>query len=170
MNKSESKYFNTAIRMNEALISLLQKKELEYISIKEICEVAQVNRSTFYLHYENIYDLLSETLKYINNKFLKIYNSDITTTTVQKIKNGTTEELLFVTPEYLIPYLNFIKENKNIFIATLKHPKVFQTNKKYSNLYLYFFKPIFEKYSLPKDEHEYIISFYIRGIIGIITI
>ena len=28
MNKSESKYFHTALRMNEALISLLEKKEL----------------------------------------------------------------------------------------------------------------------------------------------
>lgn len=31
MNKSESKYFNTALRMDEALIELLEKKDLEYI-------------------------------------------------------------------------------------------------------------------------------------------
>ena len=40
MNKNESKYFNTAIKMDEALITLLEKKEFEYISIKEICNVA----------------------------------------------------------------------------------------------------------------------------------
>ena len=38
MNKSESKYFNTARRMDEALIELLEKKDLEYITVKEICE------------------------------------------------------------------------------------------------------------------------------------
>ena len=38
MNKSESKYFHTALRMNEALISLLEKKDLEFITVKEICE------------------------------------------------------------------------------------------------------------------------------------
>ncbi len=38
MNKSESKYFHTALRMDEALISLLEEKDLEYISVKEICE------------------------------------------------------------------------------------------------------------------------------------
>ena len=38
MNKSESKYFNTALRMDEALITLLEKKDLEYITVKEICE------------------------------------------------------------------------------------------------------------------------------------
>ncbi len=37
MNKSESKYFNTAARMDEALILLLEKKDLEYITVKEIC-------------------------------------------------------------------------------------------------------------------------------------
>lgn len=54
MNKSESKYFNTALLMDEALIKLLAEKNIEFISIKEICEKAGVNRSTFYLHYETI--------------------------------------------------------------------------------------------------------------------
>ena len=63
MNKNESKYFNTAIRMDEALIALLEKKDFEYISIKEICQKAGVNRSTFYLHYENTADLLKETTR-----------------------------------------------------------------------------------------------------------
>ena len=50
MNKNESKYFNTAIKMDEALIMLLEKKDFEYITIKEICDTAGVNRSTFYLY------------------------------------------------------------------------------------------------------------------------
>ena len=51
MNKNESKYFNTAIRMDEALITLLEKKDFEYITIKEICDTAGVNRSTFALRH-----------------------------------------------------------------------------------------------------------------------
>ena len=47
MNKSESKYFNTAIKFDKALLSLLEKKPFEYITISEICEKAEVNRSTF---------------------------------------------------------------------------------------------------------------------------
>ena len=34
-----------------------------YITVKEICEKAGVNRSTFYLHYENTTDLLQETTR-----------------------------------------------------------------------------------------------------------
>ena len=38
LNKSESKYYNTACLMDEALILLLEKKEYSFITIKEICE------------------------------------------------------------------------------------------------------------------------------------
>ena len=73
MNKSESKYFNTALRMDEALIALLEKKDLEFITVKELCQLAGVNRSTFYLHYETVADLLSETVEMINQRFLSYF-------------------------------------------------------------------------------------------------
>ena len=60
MNKNESKYFNTAVKMDKALVTLLEKKDFEYITVKEICDTAGVNRSTFYLHYDNT---VSTTLK-----------------------------------------------------------------------------------------------------------
>lgn len=69
MKKSESKYFNTAVRMDRAFLELLEKKDMEYITVKEICEAAGVNRSTFYLHYETIDDLLAESVQYMNQQF-----------------------------------------------------------------------------------------------------
>ena len=74
MNKSESKYFNTAVKMDKALLALLEKKDFEYITIKEICKEAQVNRSTFYLHYENTVDLLQETMQYNVQHFLTYFD------------------------------------------------------------------------------------------------
>ena len=47
MNKSESRYFATAARMDEALLTLLAKKDFEYITVKEICEVAGVNGNSY---------------------------------------------------------------------------------------------------------------------------
>lgn len=40
MNKNESKYFNTALLMDEALLQLLEKKDFAFISVKEICQKA----------------------------------------------------------------------------------------------------------------------------------
>ena len=55
--------------MDEAFLTLLAKKDFEYITVKEICEVAGVNRSTFYLHYETMSDLLSESISRMNEQF-----------------------------------------------------------------------------------------------------
>lgn len=60
--------------MQQALINLLNKKEYEYISIKEICSQAGVNRSTFYLHYETKDDLLKECVEETNKRFIDFFN------------------------------------------------------------------------------------------------
>ena len=70
MNKSESKYFHTAVRFDKALLSLLEKKPFEYVTISELCEEAGVNRSTFYLHYDTIDDLFQETIDNLNFDFI----------------------------------------------------------------------------------------------------
>ena len=71
MNKNESKYFNTAIKMDQAFLELLEKKDFAYITVKEICHEADVNRSTFYLHYETLDDLLKVSVEYMNRHFLE---------------------------------------------------------------------------------------------------
>ena len=76
MTRSESKYFVTATKMDEAFLRLLEKKDISYITVKEICETAGVNRSTFYLHYETISDLLSESVNYLNDQFLAYMKKD----------------------------------------------------------------------------------------------
>ncbi len=46
--------------LKNALLSLLAKKPLEKISVHEICQTAEVNRTTFYKYYGNEADLLRE--------------------------------------------------------------------------------------------------------------
>lgn len=113
MNKSESKYFNTAVKMDQAFLEILEKKEFAYITVKEICEKAGVNRSTFYLHYETLADLLAESVEYMNGQFLK-YMDHNSGDFVSKLKDCPMEELYLVTPEYLKPYLKYIKEHRRL--------------------------------------------------------
>lgn len=49
---------NTRRRLREALLRLLEQKPLHEISVKELTELADVNRGTFYFHYQDIFDLL----------------------------------------------------------------------------------------------------------------
>lgn len=48
--------------IQDSLLQLLQEKPLEKITVKELCERADVNRGTFYRYYEDIFDLF-ETIE-----------------------------------------------------------------------------------------------------------
>lgn len=43
--------------IKNAFIELRSRKSLERITVKEVCEKAEINKSTFYSHYQDIYDL-----------------------------------------------------------------------------------------------------------------
>lgn len=168
MNKSESKYFNTAKKMDIAFLELLEQKDFEYITVKEICKKAGVNRSTFYLHYETISDLLSESVEYINRHFLdymKINSVDF----MSKLNDCPIEELNLITPEYLIPYLSYIKEHKSIFKTSVKNASVLNLDKSYSLMFEHIFNPIMNRFKTPQERRNYIMSFYISGLIAIIS-
>ena len=167
MNKNESKYFNTAIKMDEALITLLEKKDFEYITIKEICDVAGVNRSTFYLHYENTSDLLKETTRYIIDKHLAYYEIDQKRISLQ-FETCKREELLFITDEYLVPYLTFIKDNQRLFKVSIKQFNSFNMNEVYGRMFEYIFNPILECFHVPEKERVYVMKFYLTGVFAIV--
>lgn len=167
MNKNESKYYNTAIKMDEALITLLEKKDFEYITIKEICVTAGVNRSTFYLHYENTSDLLKETTHYIIDKHLAYYEVDKQRISLQ-FEACKREELLFITDEYLTPYLTFIKDNQRLFKVSIKQFHSMHMDEVYGKMFDHIFSPILARFCVPKVEHSYVMKFYLTGIFAII--
>ena len=168
MNKSESRYFNTAVRFNKALLSLLEKKPFEYITIREICEKAEVNRSTFYLHYENTSDLLQETTAYMLDNFASYFSVD-TESIITKYANSDLQKLNFINDEYLHPYLSFIKENQRVFLAVLSQPTTFDSNAVFQKLFDNIFTPILDRFHYPRDEQRYVMMFYLNGITAIIT-
>ena len=167
MNKNESKYFNTAVKMDEALITLLEKKDFSYITVKEICERAGVNRSTFYLHYENTSDLLRETTRYIIDKHLAYYDIDKQRISLQ-FEDCKREELLFITDEYLIPYLTFIKDNQRLFKVSIKQFNLLNMDEVYGRMFEHLFNPILERFHVFQKERTYVMKFYLTGIFAII--
>lgn len=55
MENRKTLYTKSVIR--EAFLSLLKEKPVEKISVTELCAKADINRSTFYAHYLDVYDL-----------------------------------------------------------------------------------------------------------------
>lgn len=64
------------LRIETALVRLLQDKELAQISVKEICAAADVNRTTFYANYQDIYDLADAVQKSMEETVLGLYREE----------------------------------------------------------------------------------------------
>lgn len=167
MNKNESKYFNTAVKMDKALIELLEKKDFEYITIKEICEKAGVNRSTFYLHYENTADLLKETTQYITDGFLQYFPESKKSINFD-FHQCELSELVFITPDYIYPYLTYVKENQRVFKTSVKHLGTMNFEVTYNKLFRFIFNPVLERFSMPENERDYTMKFYLTGVTAIV--
>lgn len=167
MTKAESKYFNTARRMDEAFLELMERKDFEYITVSEICELAGVNRSTFYLHYETIGDLLSECVEQMNAQFAEYFKVK-ETEMMRKIESAPLEELFFMTSEFLVPYLTYISEHKTVFRVVINKPEVMMADKTYYNLFRYILNPILERYGVNEKDRDYMLTFYIEGLMGIV--
>lgn len=168
MNKSESKYFATAARMDEAFLELIEQKDFAYITVKEICEKAGVNRSTFYLHYETVGDLLAESAQYIIDQFVASMPHD-TVDFLEKLPNRPLEELYLITPEYLTPYLTYIKEHHRIFKATVEQASALQMTVAYEKLNRYVLTPILKRFQVSPDDQKYVMQFHIAGLMAIIN-
>ena len=166
MDKNESKFYNSSIKMNNALIYLLDKKDFEDITVKEICQTASVNRSTFYLHYDNTYDLLKETIDNLYKDFYSRYDSSFN---MDRINNKSEDDLFLITPKYLNPYLSFVYDNKKIFKLMYFKNEVFNGRNMYDEWLNKIFKPILSKFNVNNEEEQsYIMLFHLQGLIGLI--
>ena len=167
MNKSESKYFNTAIKMDLALISLLKKKPFDYITVSEICEEAGVNRSTFYLHYETIGDLLAETTRYLLDDFLAYFSTD-TKAIALNLMDCELSDLIFICDKYLSPYLSYVKDHKEIFGTALLYNQTLGFEDVYKRMFDNIFNPILERFQYTPSNRQYVMMYYLNGVNAII--
>lgn len=64
-----SKFTRQAIMYS--MLKLLQEKSIDKITVKDICEMCEINRNTFYYYYSDIYQVLEELLRTETEKSLK---------------------------------------------------------------------------------------------------
>jgi AcrR family transcriptional regulator len=70
--KESRKTQYTRMVLQNSLMELMKDRSIADISIKEICALADVSRSTFYAHYRNPYDLLHQIEDGIEAHYEKI--------------------------------------------------------------------------------------------------
>lgn len=57
-SKNNLRFQHTERKIRDIFLELLKKKELSKITVREICSLADINRTAFYLHHEDIYELM----------------------------------------------------------------------------------------------------------------
>lgn len=139
--------------LKDSLLELMQTKPISKITIKEICELSDMSRSTFYLHYQDQFALLEDIEKEVLKK------------TFENLKMLDTESNSISSIEVL---LNYIKDNKTTFGILLCRMETHDFQKGIMNSVQTYIQPIIPKLS-DKYKEKYIYSFIMHGCHNIIV-
>jgi AcrR family transcriptional regulator len=104
MKKEDMRVRYTRMIFRDNLIELMKKRPVSKIGIKEICALAGVSRSTFYTHYDDVYDLLEQ----VEEETL-VYLEDIVSQHVSRMKLSNNKEKIAIYQEIL----QYIAGNNN---------------------------------------------------------
>ena len=106
--KTDLRIVKTKKILFNSLLNLMKIKNFEKIKISDICEESLVNRSTFYAHYDDKYELLIDLFEERKLSLLKVFEGN-------ENKAFSKEYLM----ELLSILIDHIEENKEIYSAIL---------------------------------------------------
>ncbi|WP_240508098.1 TetR-like C-terminal domain-containing protein [Virgibacillus indicus] len=130
---------------------LLKEKQISAITVKELCELADINRSTFYTHYSDHYDLLTQ----IEDELIEDMNMYLSAYNFEKEK-----ETLQMT-EKLLEYLATRKEECQTLLNKNADSSFQEKVKAVAHRYI--MKNLIEANHLDKSLSEYLSAFIVSG-------
>ena len=100
---------NSQEKIERAFVHFLQTKEINEISVTNICKEAKLNRSTFYANYLDVYDLAEKIVQKIENDVFMLYQEE------RETKNNTNDflKLFRHIKENQIFYKTYFKLNRD---------------------------------------------------------
>ena len=108
--KIDKRVIKTKEEIYDGLLKMLEKKAFEEIKVSEICNVAKINRTTFYSHFKDKYDLFDTFLKDIQNKLSEeIKQKD----DIHDVKSYYMEVIKII--------LNHIEEEREVYKTIMIH-------------------------------------------------
>ena len=120
--KVDRRILRTKMAIHEAFISLMNEKGFDATMVSDIAERANINRGTFYVHYQDKFDLLEKTQSGIAENIQKIFLQE---------NNLNISDIYMVDKPLpiIVSFFEFLKENKNLMLAmfNLKGGMPFQT-------------------------------------------
>jgi AcrR family transcriptional regulator len=153
--KTDRRVRYTQMVIRQSFVKLLMQKPISKITIKEICDDADVNRATFYAHYSDQYDLLRQ----IENGIINDITQYLSAYDLTNISN--------VPAQMLNKILEYIKENAEIFeLLLLSYNADIQFQQEITKI---IGQQHFSALAADKEDSEYVFLFFANGAIGIIV-
>ena len=106
--KTDLRVIKTKNLIYNTLIELMKDKTFEEIKVSDICNKALINRSTFYSHYEDKYDVLVDFINSLKDEFVTELNKNSS--------NLNTKEYYI---ELIKIFLNHIEERKEMYTSIM---------------------------------------------------
>ena len=155
--KGDRRVRYTKMVLKDSFIRLLEKKDISQITIKELCEDADINRATFYAHYADPYDLM----KKIQDELLE---------NVEEHLKGYTQQDLSVIPVDMVERIFiYIQENARVCKLLLSERGDLSFQKRVLTLaYEKNISELTKSGAILKDDAEYIYAFTLTGCVGAI--
>ena len=110
MNKKDLRVVKTQNILYRTLLDLMKEKTFEEIKVSDICNQALINRSTFYAHYNDKYELLAEFIQELKNSL---------TGELKKNKNISNTKEYYL--EMIKLFLDHIEEKRESYLAIMIH-------------------------------------------------
>lgn len=108
--KTDRRVRKTKRQLRYGLTQLLEKKSIKDITVKELSDLVDINRGTFYLHYKDVYDMV----EHIEKEMFDNFHSVLDRYPADSLSNGP---LPMITDIF-----RFVKENSDMCRALIgKH-------------------------------------------------
>lgn len=153
--KVDRRIRKTKTALLNSLTKLMTQKKISDITIKELTDLADVNRSTFYLYYKDIFDMVEQIENEMFEDFIKAFNK------LSKENDRYTSFLSFYT--YIFEY---VQNNYEICKILLGHDGDYAFIQKFKNAIMET-KPPFDE-SLPEIKSHFLRPFIISGFVGVV--
>ncbi len=152
--KTDRRVKMTILILKDVLIQSMQNKHISKISVKQLCEIADINRSTFYSHFHDQYDLLEYIcVEVIEN--LKIH-----------LEKKTISDNMPISFQTLNGILDYVKENPDLFKALLSDNCDIDIQRKIMNVVLTYHS----NKKLDKRTQDYLSAFGLNGCVSMLQI
>ena len=148
----------TCDRMKQSMLELLEHIDILDITVSRLCDAAEVNRSTFYSHYDSIADIMEEIEREIGVNLLERFSED-----------NYDESNPFSMDHFTI-VLEHMKENQNFYRAYLtQSTSQSQLDWAFGQLLEQFVRPMMHGLNVDDIAIEYYFAFFRAGFIALLS-